>query len=1529
MKKRFFADVFAVFSCLILLAFAAPSLSLIFPTTTNTALTSVPINASINEANLASINYEWNGVNYSIYDNNLVLIMNLDNVSSLSENSTTVRDFSRYGNNGTPLGTSWTSSGKYRGGYSFDGVGSDRINISSSQSINSTTFTVSAWIKAAAWRANRWEGSIVNDDGTEGAMLAGFFFRSGNNGNLSFGIRQDGNADGDGQDAEDSWQEVKSNSLMSAGNWHHVVGRYDGSELKIYINGISVGSASASNYVRNPNPMTIGNGYDMTREFNGVIDEVRIWNRSLNDQEIYEQYISNLNKFNSTHWFFYANQSGTATSVLNDGIYYYQIYSADTSGTQGSTTRTSITVDATYPKINFMSPTQNNATTQTKTSVDVNVSIEELNLKSLTYNWNGTNYTIYSNDLVLMMNFDNVSALGENQTSVVDLSSSQRNGTMVGNALISSNSKYGNAIYFDGADDVMSLTTFAKPSAMTISAWIKSNVTGDREIVTWGDESVAEDKAIFRISNGYALFGINDHGVGWNSVQSSSTVNDNSWHHVVMTITAATAVSFYIDGDLKGSGTVGRTYTSGTQVVYVGGLKNGATYVDDFNGTIDELRIWNKTLSATEVYQQYVSNLKKINSTHWEFYANQSKNATTGLDNGPYTYQVFASDDAGNANSTEIRTITIGSISTTDTTLPSVKFTQPTPENATTQSATSIYVNLTSNDANPHYSFADFDRSLMGWWRMESVNSSAVFDSSDYAVALTKTNVIINSSSGIFGNGSLFNGSSSYLRAGSFVSLSSNMAISAWIKTSSSAKQFIVQQNRNAANFENEYVFQISSGNINFWDYGTGEFGFDENSSSSKLINDSMWHHVVFIKRGTSGEFFIDGVLNGTKNASQDITYGSSDLVIGRDQRDSTFYFNGSIDEVMIFNRSLSSQEVLALYNSTANQYQNNFTNLTNSVHSFKGYAVDSSGNVNSTDLRTINVSSTEDAAPYFINTENQTVNYGTSFGYQINATDSLGVSCYSVNDTANFRINCSGYLSNNTLLGIGIYSINITVNDTSNNMNSTTLLVNVSDLSYPSITQISPDSSYSNTTASPISISFNCSASDNYNLSNISLYLTDNQNSNLSLNQTTPLNGTSANAVWNLDLTNGNYSWACLVRDAIGYQNWTSNRTIFINFTDSDSDGISDANDALNGNTSSVSKSGVSNLNVTVNGTVANGTFSGSQRVVFYDSSNAIINFTHNFTQSDFDLSKVIITVATNSVIVNLSGQLQANQTKSIFIADNSFTALCAKDEEISDINSITSACTGGNETVLTSCLGNSTGYYVKGLTCIDSGARIEVLNLTHSAIRGTPAVSSGTTGGTGGRGGSSSSWYAPIVNLIERDEYECSGDIDCNFRSGEVCRSHECVKLFDIIINEFDNSVGVGDYFNFKYTAVGMANISDDVVILFSLERNGTVFTSGSDTIYIGNFENKTKESNLLLPSNLESGLYEFYVVLEHGSYKVYAHRTMELLVKDNRIEIEDKTPGQKETIWLLSGFAVFILLVFFVILHIKNKRHKAKSI
>lgn len=141
------------------------------------------------------------------------------------------------------------------------------------------------------------------------------------------------------------------------------------------------------------------------------------------------------------------------------------------------------------PQIEFVDPTPSDGTKTTNTTIEINVSITESDLGEMKFNWNGTNYTFYDDSLVLMMNFDNVSALGEsynnsNGSVIVDVSNYSNNGTLYVGDDYSGNyttGRYGGAFEFDGIDDYVVIDGTSdfnfSGKNLTFSFWV--NQKGD------------------------------------------------------------------------------------------------------------------------------------------------------------------------------------------------------------------------------------------------------------------------------------------------------------------------------------------------------------------------------------------------------------------------------------------------------------------------------------------------------------------------------------------------------------------------------------------------------------------------------------------------------------------------------------------------------------------------------------------------------------------------------------------------------------------------------------------------------------------------------------------------------------------------------------------------------------------------------------------------------------------------------------------------------------------------------------------
>ncbi len=154
------------------------------------------------------------------------------------------------------------------------------LEVNNNTSINMTTgLTIEAWINATSWDAASWGGSIVSKEFWLGSTEYGYVLRCGANGKLSFNIGTTGN-----------WQEAESAAIMSLNTWNHVVGTFDGSFLKIYVNGDLVGTTSYSGSINTDNSnLRIGAAVCSIgglRHFNGKIDEVKLWNVALSKNNI-------------------------------------------------------------------------------------------------------------------------------------------------------------------------------------------------------------------------------------------------------------------------------------------------------------------------------------------------------------------------------------------------------------------------------------------------------------------------------------------------------------------------------------------------------------------------------------------------------------------------------------------------------------------------------------------------------------------------------------------------------------------------------------------------------------------------------------------------------------------------------------------------------------------------------------------------------------------------------------------------------------------------------------------------------------------------------------------------------------------------------------------------------------------------------------------------------------------------------------------------------------------------------------------
>ncbi len=349
-------------------------------------------------------------------------------------------------------------------------------------------------------------------------------------------------------------------------------------------------------------------------------------------------------------------QNSSLKITLSDGSYNITIWGNDSSGNLNNSDYIYFTIDAT-PDIEFISPTPSNDTTISKANVEINVSIIDLNiLNEAKFNWNTTNYTLYDDSLVLMFNFDNLSALGENDTHTFDISKYGNNGTVDGSVFTTSG-KYGGAFQFDGVDDYINVSDDDSldfgTGNWTISLWMNAKPRAiDDPTIFLAKQDVNEFHGYFfnLLASGQISIEL-DAEPFFAGFLAEGKYDDNKYHHITL-VRSGIDFILYIDAIQRGSATIdiSSNFTNN------GSLEIGSSTVNNayFNGTLDEVRIYNTSFDLDGVRELFYANLNKVTESQWYLFVNQSN-----LTDGTYTYQGFASDISKNENSTEKRTITV------------------------------------------------------------------------------------------------------------------------------------------------------------------------------------------------------------------------------------------------------------------------------------------------------------------------------------------------------------------------------------------------------------------------------------------------------------------------------------------------------------------------------------------------------------------------------------------------------------------------------------------------------------------------------------------------------------------------------------------------------------------------------------------------------------------------------------------------------------------------------------------------------
>jgi glucose/arabinose dehydrogenase len=496
---------------------------------------------------------------------------------------TAIGDSSGKLNNGTTAGTTW-APGKYGSALSFNGS-SSRVTIPDSPSLDLTrALTLEAWVKpttVSGWR------SVAMKERTGGILYSLY---AGESGSKPLGQVDNG--------AE---QNAAGTASLPTNTWSHLAVTWDGATLRLYVGGVPVASKAVTGSLAvSTAPFRIGGNGIWGEYFSGAIDEVRVYDHALTQTEIQADMSRPVGSGGGQPADTVApsvpgtpsvSVSGSSVTLAwvastdNVGVARYHVYRSTVSGfTPSASNQLATPASAGYTDAALAAGTYYYKVTAEDAAGNVSAP-------------SGQASAIVSSPappagLVAAYGFD------ENTGTAVGDASGNANNGVAGNATWAAG-KFGSALSFNGTSSrvtVPDANTLDLTRASTIEAWVWPTALSGWATVVLKERTGGIVYSLYADNGGNVPVGQLWTGAERNALGTSKLAL-NAWTHLAATWDGAT-LRLYVNGIQTGSAAVNATLDASTGPLSIGG---NAIWGEFFKGLIDEVRVYDHALGATEI----------------------------------------------------------------------------------------------------------------------------------------------------------------------------------------------------------------------------------------------------------------------------------------------------------------------------------------------------------------------------------------------------------------------------------------------------------------------------------------------------------------------------------------------------------------------------------------------------------------------------------------------------------------------------------------------------------------------------------------------------------------------------------------------------------------------------------------------------------------------------------------------------------------------------------------------------------------
>ena len=539
-----------------------------------------------------------------------------------------------------------------------------------------------------------------------------------------------------------------------------------------------------------------------------------------------------------------------------------------------------------------------------------------------------------------------------------DATSNNNDGTVNGATLTTDRFGEANAAYeFDGVNDNIKVpfsSSLQIEEDITLNVWVK----GGGESTDWTAYVLAAPSEYYLMrlddrSNGSQYEPYGSGASSWDASAGVGAISNDAWTMLTFTstsskdennaITTSKEFRMYVDGELQST----QTRTGNRNSISTSGsLAFGSSSYDNnfLKGIIDDIRIYNKALSAQEISTLYTNlNEQKVNAT-----ITISKGSTTG------TLELKGTDDAtdepdetiitkiltttgASETGDQSATIIIGDDDSTSVSL--AVSSDPLKEGLDTYATvTATLDKISEKTVSVYLKGSDVDASdyRLSDDKLSIENGGLVahytFDGNANDVSGNNNNGTVSGASLVadrFGNANSaydFAGSPDYIEVpwDNTLEISNNITMSLWIKLPSNEELW---KNRTVINGpDGIYQFNAQKRN-NGWSFGARAQLINQETWTDDLAAiGTEWNHVVFTQEpdgdnNSKNKIYLNGDLITEENIGRgDRSYNNPDnIFIGTFRtNDSENAFRGELDDIRIYSTTLSSSQIKTLYDKEA-----------------------------------------------------------------------------------------------------------------------------------------------------------------------------------------------------------------------------------------------------------------------------------------------------------------------------------------------------------------------------------------------------------------------------------------------------------------------------------------------------------------------------------------------------------------------------------------------------------------------------------